>query len=60
MISNISCNSDYSKVRILKLDGQYYYTGVLGCGADKNKILEDKNVNYIVDKEKGTINKGEC
>ena len=42
-ISNISCNSDYSKVRILKLDGQYYYTGVLGCGADKNKILEDKN-----------------
>ena len=42
-ISNISCNSDYSKVRILKLDGQYYYTGVLGCGADKNKKLEDKN-----------------
>ena len=42
-ISNISCNSDYSKVRILKLDGQYYYTGVLGCGADKNRKLEDKN-----------------
>ena len=48
MISNISCNSDYSKVRILKYKGQYYYTGVLGCGADKNRMLkdEDREISY--------------
>lgn len=48
-INNVSCNSDYTKVRIIKFQGKYYYGGVLGCGGKKegeNNALEDKDITY--------------
>ena len=48
-INNITCNSEYTKVRIIKYQGKYYYSAVLGCGGKKdgeNSQLDNNQLSY--------------
>ena len=53
-VDNMTCDTDNTFVKVVKVGDKYSYKGFLGCGKDKNnitKILPESNVAYEPDQD---------
>ena len=54
-ITNMSCNSDYTIVKVIKYQGKYYYNSYIGCGTSNGGKVTNPSVFKPTKAETSTI-----
>lgn len=59
-MDNVSCDSENTFIKVIKLNDQYSYTTYLGCGAKDESGVSEVTMSYPEKDKVYTINDSEC